>query len=193
MAHNNIEIEIQVKVEHGGALQEFLEKNAKFISERRQIDTYFTPAHRNFIERRPVKEWLRLRNAEGAHSLNYKSFHYDENGKSLYCDEHETILQDGECVQNIFAALDFRPVATVDKVRKSWKYRDYEIAIDSVKDLGDFVEVEYCGSDVQADPKKIKSEMLAFLKEIGCGTLVRNVVGYPFQLLFPNEIELEQY
>ncbi|GAI26198.1 unnamed protein product, partial [marine sediment metagenome] len=57
---NDIEIEIQVKIENSKPLIEFLEKNADFRSENHQIDEYFSPAHRDFIGVRPVKEWLRL-------------------------------------------------------------------------------------------------------------------------------------
>jgi len=34
--------------------------------------------------------------------------------------------------------------------------------------------------------------MIKFLKNIGCGKIKRNYVGYPFQLLFPSEVKLEE-
>lgn len=46
----DIEIEIQVRIENNGVLLEFLHKNGEFKSEKRQIDEYFSPAHRNFID-----------------------------------------------------------------------------------------------------------------------------------------------
>lgn len=191
MAHNNIEIEIQVRVEHADPLRDFLEKNAEFKSEKRQVDEYFTPAHRNFLESRPVQEWLRLREEAGRESMNYKRWHLDEIGRSHYCDEYETAIENGEQVRKIFAALDIRSVARVDKVRKLWIYQDYEIALDSVRNLGDFVEIEYCGTDTQTDPKEITAGMIAFLKHIGVGTIERNYVGYPYLVLFPDEARSE--
>jgi len=188
----NIEIEIQVKIEKSQQLVEFLNKNAKFKFEDHQIDEYFTPSHRDFTSVRPVDEWLRLRDSSGKIFITYKNWHRDENGKSTYCDEYELSIEDIGRMKKIFQALNFKNVAVVDKTRKSWDYENFEISMDSIKGLGDFVEVEYKGSGENIDPKKIVSEMIKFLKGIGCGKIERNHVGYPFQLLFPNEVKFEE-
>jgi adenylate cyclase class 2 len=190
--NNNIEIEIQVNIENSKPLVEFLEENAVFQKENHQIDEYFSPSHRNFIAVRPVEEWLRLRESSGKYSINYKNWHFDEIGKGHYCDEHETKIEDINQLKRILEVLDFKSLVKVDKVRKIWTYKDYEIAMDSVKGLGDFVEIEYIGKDNQADPKKITDEMVEFLKATDCGKITRNYVGYPFQLLFPDEVKLEE-
>ncbi len=188
----DVEIEIQVIIENSKLLLAFLEKNADFKSERYQIDEYFSPAHRNFTEVRPVKEWLRLRDSGGKYSITYKNWHFDESGKSNYCDEYENKIEDLVQLKKILDVLNFKPVVKVDKLRKTWTYRDYEVAVDSVKGLGDFVEIEYIGKNEKADPKKITEEMVNFLKDVGCGKIERNYVGYPFQLLFPNEVKFEK-
>jgi len=188
----NIEIEIQVKIENSQPLLGFLQKNAEFKGEKRQIDEYLTPAHRDFLAVRPVKEWLRLRNTEGDYSVNYKNWHYDENGKSNHCDEYKTEIKDFDQVKKILDALNFKSLAVVDKLRKTWAYKDYDISMDTVEGLGDFVEIEYVGKDGKADPKKIADEMVNFLKEIGCGKIEKNYKGYPFLLLFPGEAEYEE-
>lgn len=79
----------------------------------------------------------------------------------------------------------------VDKTRETWEYQDYEIAIDQVKGLGDFVEIEYKGEEKSVDPVKIANEMIVFLKEIGLSNIRRNYQGYPFLLLFPDEAKEE--
>jgi len=88
--------------------------------------------------------------------------------------------------------LNFKSLVKVDKVRKIWTYKNYEIAVDSVKGLGDFVEIEYVGKNEKVNPREITGEMIKFLKNIGCGKIKRNYVGYPFQLLFPSEVKLEE-
>lgn len=188
----NIEIEIQVNIENSKPLMDFLEKNAEFISEEHQIDEYFSPTHQDFIEAQPVKEWLRLRDSGGKYSINYKNWYFDKKGKSNYCDEYETRLENLNQIRKILGALNFRPLVKVDKLRKIWKYKDYEIAVDSVKNLGDFVEIEYIGKNENIRPKIITQEMIDLLKEINCGKIKRNYVGYPFQLLFPKEIRYEE-
>lgn len=187
----DIEIEIQVNIENSKPLLNFLEKNADFQKENHQTDEYFSPAHRDFTAVRPIKEWLRLRNSDGKYSITYKNWHFDENGKSGHCDEYETGINDLNQAQKILKVLDFKSIVTVDKLRKTWTYKDYEIDIDLISGLGDFVEIEYIGNE-DADPKKITEEMVNFLKEVGCGKIKRNYVGYPFQLLFPEETKYEE-
>ncbi len=140
---------------------------------------------------RPVSEWFRLRDAEGNFSINYKKWHFDTKGKGQYCDEIETTVGNVEQAKKIVMALDFKSIAKVDKVRKTWTYKDYEVGIDSVKILGDFVEIDYIGKDENIDPDKVTKEMVGFLKKMGCGKITRNYVGYPFLILFPDEVTYE--
>lgn len=187
-----IEIEIQVQIEHSEEFMKFLESKAKFVGEFHQIDTYYTPSHRNFTEMRPVEEWLRLRDSSGKFSINYKKWHFDTDGKGLFCDEYETPVESIEQVAKIFEALQMIQVTKVDKIRKIWMYEDYEVAIDSVEDLGDFVEIEYKGDSGEEKAQQIKKEMISFLKSYNVGYITRNYVGYPFQLLFPGEVNFEK-
>jgi len=185
------EIEIQVQIENSNKLISFLNKHAKFIGEKHQVDKYFSPAHRNFTKVRPVVEWLRLRDSSGKYSINYKNWHYDKHGRSHYCDEYETPIESLEQLEKIFDALDIKEIVTVDKTRRLYQYQDYEIAIDSIKGLGDFVEIEYKGELGNHKPEDITKKMVNFLKELNCGRITRNYVGYPFQLLFPKEVKFE--
>lgn len=177
------EIELQAKVENTEPLLAFLERETHFQAEKHQIDEYFTPAHRDFLAARPIEEWLRLRDADGACSLNYKKWHFDSEGRGLYADEYETKLDNLQMARKILAALDAKPLVTVEKTRKMWRYNDYEICLDSVKSLGDFVEIEYMGSRNSDDHKDIMSKMIRFLKDLGCGKLEVNHSGYPALLL----------
>ena len=180
----DIEIEIQAQVENEKPLIEFLEKEGKFQSEKNQIDEYFSPAHKDFLSTRPVNEWLRLRNAEGQGSINYKNWHRTPEGKSHHCDEYETKVENLTTAKKILVALNMKSLVIVDKVRKTWLYQDYEIAIDCVKNLGNFVEIEYKGDVAVEDASKVTKEMVNFLKNIGCGKIELNDKGYPYQLLF---------
>lgn len=185
----DIEIEIQVRISETAKLQSFLKDKAVFVGESYQKDQYFTPAHRDFVSVKPVAEWLRLRESD-TNAVTYKKWHFGANGKSQYCDEYETPVENIAQMRKIFAVLNIEPIITVEKTRKVWRYKKYEIALDRVTGLGDFVEVEYKASTT-ADPTQITSDMVEFLKQIGCGTIERNYKGYPFMLLYPQEVEFE--
>lgn len=188
----DIEIEIKVQLEKSKKLLDFLKRKAKFIGENHQIDRYFTPAHRDFLKFHPANEWLRLRDSSGKYSINYKKWHREKDGKANHCDEYETKVEDVKQLENIFKVLNMKPLVTVDKIRKIWLYKNYEIAVDLVKGLGSFVEVEFKGSSHKT-PKVITTEMVAFLKTFDCGKITRDYVGYPFALLFPKETVKEEY
>ncbi len=187
----SVEIELKFKVDSVDNLISFLKQNGEFIGDKHQIDEYFTPVHRNFIKARPVKEWLRIRTQGNKYFITYKNWHFEQDGTSHYCDEYETEVEDIEQMRKVFSAIDIKPVATVDKKRQLWHYGDFEISIDSVANLGDFIEIEYKGEARENDPehKGIRDEMITFLKEHDCGELKRNSQGYPFLLLFPDEVE----
>ncbi|MFA5987347.1 MAG: class IV adenylate cyclase [Candidatus Paceibacterota bacterium] len=179
----NKEIEIKLKVKDVGSLLKFLEENGDFKSDKYQRDEYYMPAHRNFIEAQPIKEWLRLRREEGKCSVNYKNWHFNEDGKSYHCDEHETQLHDMDAIKNIFVALNFEPLIVVDKKRKTFMCGDYEVAMDCVEGLGDYVEVEYKGVEDKIDAKEVAEQMRSFIKKTGCEILEQDFLGYPHLLL----------
>lgn len=187
---NDIEIEIQVRIGDKTKLEAFLKKKAQFVGEKYQKDEYFTPAHRDFLSADPVTEWLRLRQSDTG-DITYKNWHYDGDGKSQYCDEYETSVGDIDQMRKIFTVLDIKPIVTVEKTRKAWRYNDYEIALDHVTGLGDFVEIEY-KAHAKADPKTKNDEMIAFLKQVGCGKIERDFAGYPFMLLYPDKVTFEE-
>lgn len=192
MAKKNIEIEIQVQVENIKPLVRFLNTNAKKIIKTRQIDEYFIPKHRNFLAKKPVSEWLRLRNANGNYSINYKNWYHGEDGKSHHRDEYETKIEDIKQLHLIFKSLNIKPIVKVDKTRTSYLYKKYEVSIDRVESLGDFVEIEYKGKSDGKNAKEVADEMGQFLKSFKVGKIYRNYVGYPFQLLFPKGFKLEE-
>ncbi len=191
MAHNNLEIEIQVNIERADQLLGFLNRKAEFRGEVHQVDEYFSPiGERDFLARRPVAEWLRIRSIGDKHSLNYKNHHYEADGRSYQRDEYETPIVDVQQIKNILLALNFKTAVVVDKIRKIWVYQNWEFAVDSVVGLGNFVEIEYIGQE-EVDAKQVCDEMMVFLKTMDCGEIKRNFQGYPFLLLFPKEAKYE--
>lgn len=189
---SDVEIEIKTRVEGADKLEAFLEKHAENTGEKYQKDEYFVPPHRNFLVNEPVEEWLRLRTSD-KNVITYKKWHYDKDGRSHHSDEYETTIGDVDQLKKIFSVLDFKPVATVEKKRRTWLHGDYEVSIDSVTNLGDFVEVEFKG-DVSddPDPKRIAHDMVEFLRSAGCTKIERNYVGYPFMVLFPDKVTFEE-
>jgi adenylate cyclase, class 2 len=158
------------------------EAGATGHGQTRQIDTYYNAPHRDFLATDVVSEWLRVRDEAGACSLNLKRWLPLGAAEQTHCEEFETTVTDGQAVRQLLAALDFPQMVTVDKTRETWTLNGtVEVAIDTVNDLGSFVEFEYIGTatTVQDATLELTRTIEALNVELG----ERDRRGYPYQLL----------
>lgn len=118
------------------------------MSESKQMDRYYQPTYRRFLKSsdETINEWLRIGIRENKKILNYKNWH-----QSMYCDEYEVEIDDEDNLNKIFLILGLEEIALVDKKRKTYIYQDkYEIALDAVEKLGNFIEIEVKKYDASA-------------------------------------------
>ncbi|PIN86618.1 class IV adenylate cyclase [Candidatus Woesearchaeota archaeon CG10_big_fil_rev_8_21_14_0_10_44_13] len=185
MPNKDIEIEIKFPLKNPQETVGFLENNAKLVSrDVFQKDTYFTPHHRKFIGRKYPFEWLRLRETPKGSSINYKHFYPEDAKKTDYCDEFQTSIGDADTLRKILASLNFREVIVVEKSRSCWLYKDVEIAIDDIKGLGQFIELE--AQAHYSDPKKGKEYLYSILSQLSAKVGEEDTRGYPYRILEKN-------
>jgi predicted adenylyl cyclase CyaB len=113
--------------------------------------------------------------------VNYKFWHNQRNEQAVSCDEFETLVTEVEAIKNILRRLDFQKIVVVEKRRSTWKYKDVEIAIDQVTDLGSHIELEAKGAF--ASVEEARRRLYEVLKEIGAKTGPQDYRGYPHLLL----------
>lgn len=174
-----IEVEIKLELLNASEVIKNLAEmsQAKFMFEEHQIDTYYNPPHKNYVENtNKIIEWFRLRQVNGKSSLNYKDY-----TPVTHCIEHETFVGSAEDAENIIKCLGFKEIVGVDKLRKSWMFGDIEISIDEVKNLGCYIELEYKGH--LTDDAIIRQKLFALLKTIGAQTAEEDHKGYPWLLI----------
>lgn len=114
-------------------------KNIK-KTEQRLIDTYYIPNFKDFEINGETIECVRIRENENGITLAYKKVHKD--ATPVYCDEYETIISDKQQMEKILFAIGFSVQMVIDKVRLTYKLENFEIDFDSVKELGELMEVE---------------------------------------------------
>jgi adenylate cyclase class 2 len=135
------EVELKVRADHDAVRARLSELDADPLGTVEQIDTYFDAPHRDFAA---TDEALRLReerDADGAVTeLTYKGPLVDTESKTR--EEIESEVDDRETVQAIFESLGFSPAATVEKERTRYRIEEFTVTLDSVTDVGEFVEVE---------------------------------------------------
>ncbi|MFC5034311.1 class IV adenylate cyclase [Streptomyces sp. SID13666] len=145
----------------------------------RQIDTYYNAPHRDFLAPTTISEWLRVRVEDNTASLNFKRWHPIEAEVKTHCDEYESAVTDPKAVTLLLDALDYKEIATVDKVREEWTTSDGDIAVafDDVAGLGTFIEFEFKG---EADSIEAATTRLDdFIATLGAELGKRIHAGYP--------------
>jgi len=177
----NIEIEIKIEVEDLEAIKEKMPGFGKLIKSIRQIDDYYVPCHRDFFAQKPHPvEWLRIRTNPDKVVFEYdKSVGKGADGLQEYAKEYETEISRPEEFKKILGFLDFKKVITVDKKRQYWNCGKFEIALDDVKGLGSFMEVE--AKSNFDNPAKAREECISFLKNFGIEISEKDLIkkGYP--------------
>ena len=85
-------------------------------------------------------------------------------------------------MKKILCNLGFEVLIVVDKVRNSWQYEEYEISIDSVKNLGDYIEIEYKGTE-NTNISDIIKNLNTILEKINADIGEEDHGGYGFKLI----------
>ena len=67
---------------------------------------------------------------------------------------------------SILSSLGFSPVATIVKKRKKYRIGDFFIALDNVRSLGDFMEIETSLKDAKNYEEKVES-IFRFIEKLG--------------------------
>lgn len=119
------------------------------MGEFHQIDTYYIPNFKDFEKDGETMECVRIREDKKGVVLCYKKIHRE--CSPVYCDEYETKIEDKEELEKILFALGFKIQMVIDKVRNSYLLNNLRFDFDSVKGLGELMEVELKGEDVSTE------------------------------------------
>ena len=147
---------------------------------RFQCDVYYDAPDRSFLANPKSSEWLRLRFESDTVTLSYKLWHPVAAEVKSHCDEFETIVSNDQAMERILTALGYRELVVVSKTRQEWRLGDTLIAIDLVRDLGHFIELEYVGDATTVDEAHRQLTATVELLDLDLGP---RSTGYPHQLL----------
>jgi adenylate cyclase class 2 len=166
MNKNEIEVELKFMVQDEKKLRDWLEENAKLKFTNRQVDEYYTPAHRDFFAEKYPFEYLRIRKSGDDSSIAYKYWHSTGKEKEYsHCDEFETEIENAQTLKKIFSALNFKHLVTVDKTRSAYDFENFEIEVDDVKELGVVCEIEIKGRYESID--EARAQIMALARKLG--------------------------
>lgn len=129
----NVEYEYKYKVIDLQLIRHKIEDlQSRLKKEFQCIDIYFV------VPNNPGgQKYLRVREKNGKAEINFHIAHDD-----LRTDEWELDIGSSSMMVELLKQLGFKVDVVVDKKRQIFKYLNSEIALDRVKDLGSFVEIE---------------------------------------------------
>lgn len=186
--------EIEVLVEVHDEITNIKKKFKKFNYEglKRVVDEYYYDPKRDVLK--PDKEnqlshCLRLRSKNDDYSITYKDDVF-ENGKWLYSNEYETKVESIIMMKKIFDRLGLVKFIEIDNKKETYTYNDYEIVIEDVKDLGIFMEVEYCTND-NVDVKQVKEEIQNFINGLELNVSEELNMGKPEMYMKRHNIHID--
>lgn len=159
------EVEVKARLRNREEVKKKLEAlGARFSEELHQADNIFLPKGAKLPPPlgTPV---LRVRNENGKYFFTLK---ISKNNRTDSIEE-EMEIKDGEKMISILKLLEWQEAVMVDKKRiKTRLPDDTEIALDNVKDLGEFIEAEKIVTIDDAESRrKIQSELLDLLESLG--------------------------
>lgn len=176
------EIEVKAKVTNRPALLDALAKLHIQLSDPiEQNDIVFAERLDNFDQFLPGVNFLRLRNQHGKYLLTLKKSELNET-ESI---EHETEVSNPEEVKLLLGELGFKEAVRINKKRQKAKYKDFEICVDEVAELGSYIELEKLVPE--GDTIAIQTELFNFLKQLGITDTDRVELGYDTLMFVHNK------
>ena len=184
MAAHNQEVEIKIPVDKAefDRLTERLSGSCGASHVSNQLDDYFNAPHRDFLAVAYPFEWLSIRKRGPKVILNYKHFFPENVEVFSHCEEFETDVGNRDGLERLFVSLGFRKIVSIEKKREAFVFQhEFEIALDDVKDLGFFVEIEALKDFGGVDETRLRVHR--FAESLGLNVSKADKRGYPYLLL----------
>ena len=160
-------LEIEIKAycdDHALVADELIGMGAQYVGKVTERDMYLNHPARDF---KKTDEALRIRQSDGMAILTYKGPRIGSISKTRI--EQEVHVSDYSSLLAVLEYLGFSKAGAVVKVRQKYNLNDIEISLDTVEDLGTFVELEKMGVDHEA----VEKELFRLAGELGLNRFER--------------------
>lgn len=168
------EIEVKAKIKSPKDIIAKLKKlGCKISKPIIQDDTIFARYHGSSTRHHSGENILRIRRANNKILFTVKQSQKNE----LDCIEHEISVDDAKETRSIIEMLGYKEKVRVCKTRIKTRYNGWEICVDEVKGLGNFMEVEEI-TNGETDSKKVQEKLFCFLETLGVKRADQVMNGY---------------
>ena len=152
-----MEIEIRAKVDNLKELEEkIINLGATLVDKKNQIDKYFGEII--LFKKLGYSFLMRVRDEGNKKFLTYKSAKSKRDG---VWEEYELNIDDEITAETMLKAMGLEKIIEVEKNRIEYKLNGLTICLDTIKDLGNFIEIESLNdNDLNKDKlKKLMDEL----------------------------------
>ncbi|MDE1919233.1 MAG: class IV adenylate cyclase [Patescibacteria group bacterium] len=174
------EIELKFRIKDPKVIEKKLSgMGCLFSKPLHQRDTVYTKEG-STEEWRSSKEGditVRIRRQDTGAEFNLKQQRSGESDNL----EYETKVDDPETLHHILTVLGYSPEVTVNKMRRKCKLGEYDICLDSVEELGDFLEIEKLAED-NVNPEAVRDELFKAIEPLGLYRTDEEPRGYDTQI-----------
>ena len=179
-----MEIEIRAKIDNLKNIeQSIINLGAKLIKEKTQVDEYFGEI--NLYQKIGYSFLMRVRDEGDKKFITYKGAQSKKDG---VWEEYEFQIDDAKKSIEMFKAMGLEEVIAVKKYRKEYMLDGFTICLDTIDDLGNFIEIESL-DDKNINKSSLKSLMLRLnIKE---NQIIHK--GYVTMLLLKNNSPYSKY
>lgn len=171
------EIEIKLRASNLDSIeQQFKDKGWVFSDPIFQHDVVYSSVANNEAYDRLEKEGyiaIRIRYQNNKATLTLKKQLSSEMDNL----EYESVVENPKNIHEILLALGWKPEVEVKKTRKKAKLGEYELCLDRVEGLGDYLEIEKLTDD-DVDPTKVVAELYGILEPFGLSKEDEESKGY---------------
>lgn len=174
-----MEIEIRAQIHNIKDLAEVLKAEAEFIEAHEENDLYLR--HASDTERTLI---LRIRRTSKGSELTFK-------GKAKGCDtawaDVDLPLLNPDDLERLLLSNNYVKVVSINKHRSTFKMGCFEINLDEIDDLGDFIEIE--GRGTENERNSIEEKIIEILSKLSISNsdIIRR--GYVSLMLEKNRNE----
>lgn len=144
-------------------------KNCVYKGNNQTIDTYYYDPKRKNLQlnaKNKLMECCRLREKDGKYFVTYKIDKYDA-GKWQYSEEYETEVKDLHAMEMIFECLGLEVLIVIDNLKHTYEADNFEIVVEEVKGLGNFIEVKEKHDDDRFSVNEVKAKIFQFIDNLG--------------------------
>lgn len=167
------EVEVKIRIDDADATVAALEKQGCVFSQTIvQRDIVYIANDQPTVPVPAGVNVLRIRVEKDRKIFTLKRSDFGNNLSKL---EHEVEIEDEARMGEIIKLLDYKIIADTTKARRKCKIENFEICVDRVNELGDYLEIEEM---TDRDPKQAQREMLEFLEKLGIDSSRQEEFGY---------------